>query len=77
MSNQIFPTLDLRRNIFIALTYSRPFIICTILMNYSLANGLCSVVLIINRDHHKVSEFTISIDVEDNLKNPSVCYLQV
>lgn len=43
-------------------------------MNYSLVNGLCLVVLIINRDYYKVSEFIISIDVEDNLKNLLVCY---
>lgn len=71
----MFPALDLKRDIFNLLTYSRPCSIYTNLMDCSLADGLFSVVLMINIKCYKVDEFiAISIDGEGNLKRLSVCY---
>lgn len=78
MSVQTFLSLALGRDSFILPTHSRLYSVCATSLNYGLASGLFSVVLMINTDFSKVNEFTaISIVEEDNLKNTSVCYHQV
>lgn len=74
----MFPALDLKRDIFNLLTYSRPCSIYTNLMDCSLDDGLFSVVLMINIKCCKVDEFiAIGIDGEGNLKKVSVYHPQV